>query len=211
MQRLGSLLIATLALAVSAVPAVAYDETWYLADYWPGEYPQGFSVTASDVVLPGRKNSDPSLPFTRKCQVTKGATFHPWNEDRDALYRTYSKIVRLKVSDEFVYEFTDSQGNATARTITKSDRLEYLIYQGEGYFYVRYQGIILTAGQDLFDHVEPVGQSQFVDDEWVRIPCGDGKHAWVLLSDLRDKDGKWMTGLDTPNITEYGKAHDLGK
>ena len=202
-------IIVAVALIAAVSPAFAYDKSWYEADYWPGEYPQGFSVKADNVVLKGRKTPNPATKATLDCAVPKGAVYHPWNESREATYRTYSKIVPLTIAQDFVYEFTNAEGQTSARTLTPAEKLEYLVYQGEGYFTVRYQGREFTAGQDLFEHVAPVSQDQFIDDEWVRIPCTNKVEAWILLSDLRGEKDEWVTGLDGPNITEYGKATDL--
>jgi hypothetical protein len=202
--------LAVAALLVASIgAAAAYDKSWYEIDYWPGEYPEGFSIKADNFALAARKKPDPKLKASLSCPVPKGAVFHPWNEARDARYRSYSKIVPLKVTAEFVYEFTNEEGYSSARTIEAGETIEYLAYQAEGHFFVRYQGKVLTAGQDLFEHVAPVDEALFGDDQWVEISCDDGKRGWVLLSDLRNKDGSWIAGLDGPQITEFGKAADL--
>jgi hypothetical protein len=198
-------------LAASVGAALAYDKTWYKADYWPGEYPEGFSIKADNVTLAARKKPDPKIKTSLQCAVPKNAVFHPWNESRDARYRSYSKIVPLKAKAEFVYEFTTEDGHTSARTVESGEIIEYLAYQAEGHFFVRFQGKVMTAGQDLFDQVATVDQALFGDDQWVEIPCGEGVRGWILLSDLRHADGTWIEGLDGPHITEYGKASDLAE
>lgn len=202
------IVIIALLLPVSAASA-GYDKSWFVADYWSGEYPPGFAVTGDGVVLKARKVSDSKLKANIACPVPKNAVFHPWNEARPATYRTYAKIVTLKVLKNFAYDFISENGEFANTPVKTGDSLEYLVYGGEGYFQVRLNGKEMTAGQDLFEHVAPVEQSDFVSHEWVKIKCENGKEAWLLLSDLRKGDDGWLAGLDGPNITEYGKAADL--
>lgn len=203
--------IVIIALLLSDGAAFAgYDKSWFVADYWSGEYPPGFAVTGDGVVLKGRAESDPDLAADIDCPVPKRAVFQPWNESRKAVYRTYSKIVPLTVKADFSYEFIPADGVPATRKVAKGDTLEYLIYGAEGSFQVRHKNDELTAGQDLFDHVETVEQSSFVEQEWVQISCENGKNAWVRLSELRTGDG-WIAGIGDPNITEYGKATDLAE
>ena len=63
--------------------ARAYDGTWYRADFWSGEYPAGFTLTA-DVSIQIRLEPVPDAPPTVRCDLSRNATYHPWNGARIA-------------------------------------------------------------------------------------------------------------------------------
>ncbi len=65
----------------AAVPAIAYDASWYKANGWSGEYPYGFTM-AKDVTVTIRESLDPNAPKTISCQLKKGANYHQWNRKR---------------------------------------------------------------------------------------------------------------------------------
>ena len=75
-----------------ATAQAGYDQSWFFADnYLPGEYPNGFGVTAEDVVVNGRAATDPELARVVACPLPKNAVYHPWNRLRaeETLFATY--------------------------------------------------------------------------------------------------------------------------
>jgi hypothetical protein len=106
-----TLLLSFVLLTLNAIqPSVAYDASWYRADSWGGEYPNGFTVS-SDTTIMVRSKIDLKQKPTIPCQLTKGATFHPWNEKRVASdhlnFATFSKIEKYISKEKFGYTAPD--------------------------------------------------------------------------------------------------------
>jgi hypothetical protein len=200
-------------LALALLPlgaSAAYDSTWFKADGWSGEYPNGISVVAKKTSVPARAEMDLEAPANIQCGLPYLAVFHPWNAKRKASYVTMSKIVILTVKQDFVFE-----DEGTKINLKKGDTIEYLVYGAEGWFTVRINGKIYGADQSLFDQVEPVDQSAFRQDEWLNVRCRNGKKGWILLDDLTktDENGNttYLPGLDSwyLGFKEYGVVKDL--
>lgn len=203
------LLILALALC-PFVASAAYDSTWYKADGWSGEYPNGFSVVAKKVSVPARAEMDLDSPRSIQCSVPYLAVYHPWNGKRKARFVTMSKIVTLTVKQDFIFE-----DEGTRIPLKQGDTIEYLVYNAEGWFTVRIKGKEYSADQALFDNLEQVDRSAFRQDEWLNITCRSGAKAWILLDDLyqSDEDGNatYLPGLDSwfLGFVEYGQVRDL--
>ena len=199
----------------SAAPAGGYDSSWYISNFWSGEYPPGFSVTRPDTVLRARRAMDKAAPRDVACKLPYLAVIHPWNRRRIAAGRikflSATKIVRLIAKESFVFE--DIGGNAK-RKIKKGDVIDYIRNDAEGSFEVRIAGKQYTAGQDLFDQMQNVPDDQFVEDDWVLLACMGGERAWLFLAELGlgSDDPKTQTpGISAvgPGVTGYGNARDL--
>lgn len=198
--------------ALFVLPAMAssYDSSWYKADGWSGEYPNGFSVIKKNVVVKGRESVDLNAPASISCGLPIKAVFHPWNAKRKAAFVSMSKIVLLTVKEDFVFE-----SDETKIDLKKGDVIEYLVYGAEGWFTVRINGKEYGADQSLFEKVEEVAEGAFHQDEWIQVPCKSGKKAWLLLADLVkvNADGElvYLPGLDgwSKGFVEYGVVRDL--
>ena len=195
-----------------AAPGLAapYDDTFYRAEFWSGEYPNGFSVVGTGVMIPVRTDADLELPSQETCGLPQKAVIHPWNGARPADFVTYSKIVPMKVKNAFTFEDGDRKVD-----LKKGDLIEYLVYGGEGYFLVRINGVEYGADQSLFENVEEPSQESFRQDEWVRLNCENGGQGWALLSDLLkvNEEGEtiYYKGLDNwfLGFVDYGEVRDL--
>jgi hypothetical protein len=203
-------LIATLLLASGLTfPALAYDDTWYRANGWSGEYPDGFTMTA-DAVVSARATPDPDAQATISCALKKGATYHQWNETRvkaDGLdFVTFSRIVPYATTQKLTADVTrDRDGTALKLKLAKGARWDYLIYGSEGFFLMRYKGVAYQAGQDLAEKSRALdtAANEAKPDEWLALPCANGDRGWILFADLAGNDA-----FGSPNITEYGQAAD---
>lgn len=200
------------ALLLASIQAFAgYDAAWYQDDFWSGEYPNGFSVVKRGVSVPARMQMDPAAAKSITCRLPYRAVYHPWNEARKAQFRTASRIVPLVASAD-VYL---GDGLEERVLVKKGETIEYLMYQAEGTFSVRFQGKVYGADQGLFSSVEPYDQTQMQEDQWVRVRCLNGKNAWIFLRDLMVQNGEGETvyarGLDSWSLgfREYGKVTDL--
>jgi hypothetical protein len=200
-----------------AAPASGYDSSWYVSDFWSGEYPHGFSVTRADTTVQARRSMDKAAPRDVACKLPYLAVIHPWNQRRTATshvkFLSATKIVRLIAKEAFVFE--DVGGDAKRKVaIKKGDVIEYIRNDAEGSFEVRIAGKQYTAGQDLFDHVQDVPNDQFVEDDWVSLACTGGGRAWIFFAELGlgSDDPKAQTpGISDvgPGQTGYGRARDL--
>lgn len=208
-----------LLLAGAGSAAAGYDDSWYITDFWSGEYPGGFAVAAPNVAVPARPEMDKDLPASLSCPLPYKAMFSPWNEERtrlsEARFVTASKIVPLTALAAF--EFQPDDGSAPV-PIQQGETIEHLIYGAEGAFLARIRGREYTAYPDLFDRVDPVPDDAFVQDEWLQLRCEDGALAWILISDLQqageDEFPRLLTGLwpftaGGPGFIDYGEVRDL--
>jgi len=198
-----------------ASPPSGYDKSWYIAEFWSGEHPQGFSVTRPDTVVQARRSMDRAAPHDLACKLPYLAVIHPWNQRRAAAskvtFLSATKIVRLVAKAPFV--FTGVDGRAKVR-LKKGDVIEYILNDAEGSFEVRIGGKQYTAGQDLFDHVEDVPDDQFVEDDWAALTCVGGERAFIFLGELgldSDDPKTQVAGISGvgPGQTGYGHARDL--
>lgn len=216
------LLCALIILAAAGANALGqtpsgYDKSWYVSEFWSGEYPPGFSVTRPDTVVRARQAMDKAAPRDVACKLPYLAVIHPWNKRRIAKsnirFFSATKIVRLVAKEPF--EFEDAGGNARNKLrLKKGDTIEYIRNDAEGSFEVRILGKQYTAGQNLFDHVEEVAQDQFVEEDWVQLTCEGGTRASILLSDLMldsEDPAARIAGISPvgPGQTGYGRARDL--
>jgi hypothetical protein len=217
-MRAASILASVVLLAAGAA-AADYDESWYRAEFWSGEYPNGFAVAAPDVTVPARTAMDRTLEPSIACPLPYKAVFSPWNEERsrlsEARYFTASRIVPLVAASDFPFEH-DQPGSPLR--IRRGQQIEYLIYGAEGSFLVRIDGQEYTAYQELFDQVEPVEDEDFLQEEWLNLRCADGTEAWIFMGDLLQSaadgsvgyvPGLWSATGGGPGFVEYGQVRDL--
>ena len=138
----------------------AYDKTWYQAQYWSGEWPNGFSVAKPGVVVPARTAMDHDLQPSINCALPYKAVFNPWNSERykisETMYLTASKIVSLTAKAAFSYNLSDANGNDVKLQFKKGQVFEYLIYGSEGSFLIRVKNKEYWASQDLFKKLKPM-------------------------------------------------------
>src|SRR5262245_57534451 len=81
-----------------------YDASWYRAEYWGGEYPDGFTMD-DDVALGIRATPGVGAPKSVSCALRKGATYHPWNRKRVAAdhlkFITFTRIKTFEVTKDY--------------------------------------------------------------------------------------------------------------
>jgi hypothetical protein len=200
-----------------AVPVSGYDNSWYVSDFWSGEYPPGFSVTRPDTVVRARRAMDKAAPRDVACKLPYLAVIHPWNQRRAAAsqikFLSATRIVQLIAKEQFVFE--DMGGDAKRKVEIKTgDVIEYIRNDAEGSFEARIAGKQYTAGQSVFDHVQDVADDQFIEDDWVSLACTGGSRAWIFLAELglgSDDPKAQTSGISAvgPGQTGYGSARDL--
>ena len=214
------LMILTVLFSASAF--AAYDKTWYQAEYWSGEWPNGFSVHQQGVVVPARTAMDLDVKPSINCALPYKAVFNPWNTERytlsEAKYQTASKIVNLTAKSTFSSTMTDGNGSDVKVQFKKGQVFEYLIYGSEGSFLIRVKGKEYWAGQDLFKKLKPMPKTA-EQQEWLRLKCEGGEVAFIYTADLftaTDKDGNkeylpglWNASIGNPGVVGYGEARDL--
>lgn len=205
---------------ISTAAFAAYDSSWYQAEYWTGEWPNGFSVVKKEVTVQGRKAMDQDLDQNVTCVLPLKAVFNPWNQTgndlRKSRYFTASKIVVLTAKKSF--SFKEDGRSMKPIAIRKGQMIEYLIYGSEGFFTIRINGKEYVAGQDFLEKMLPVSEDAFVQEEWLNVNCENGANAWIFTKDLKTKDAEgnelWIDGLRNASIgdagvTGYGEARDL--
>src|SRR6267154_4009891 len=88
-------------------PTAKYDASWYKANGWSGEYPNGFTM-ASNVTTKIRGSLELDAPKSISCVLRKGATYHQWNKKRvisDRLeFISFTKIETYELDASFTVE-----------------------------------------------------------------------------------------------------------
>jgi hypothetical protein len=206
-------LLAAFALAFASVPALAqsveaYDDTWYRADFWSGEYPDGFSVVKSTTVQL-RPALDPKAEKSISCELPQGATYQPWNHDRveaqGLSFASFTRIATYKLTKPYETSFYRHDDASEVKVSLKvGDTFRYLVYFGEGAFLMEYEGVQYDGDQDLFEHAEQEGDTNGYE-EWLRINCPNNQWGWLFMGDIVLDQGNFVS----PNITEYGMSKDL--
>jgi len=67
---------------VPAAQLQTYDDTYYVAGFWAGEYPNGFAISAPDVTIQARKVMHIDAQRDVSCPLPQNANYHPWNAAR---------------------------------------------------------------------------------------------------------------------------------
>lgn len=190
-----------------------YDESWTVGYGWPGEYPNGFTVKASGLVLPGRSVPDRQTAKDMDCPVDYGATYHQWNDERaeidDLVFVTATRNVPLTVTKAANVEV--ESGNLTeplkSISVSPGDTILLERYFGEGFGQIGINGQSYTADiQQLIEYTNGNENDPLTEDEWVRITCADkGAHrAWILMEEVVK-----LNGIEQYSPTGYGDAADL--
>lgn len=202
----------SLALILFSIPAsAAYDGTWYQADFWSGEYPNGIAIVAEGVAIPARSSMDKDRPVTIECELPYKAVYHPWNQARPAKYRTAAKIIPMTANEAVTLGEAGDQAQVAA-----GELVEYLIYGSEGSFLVRYNGKEYVADQSLLEKMTyDEERMETPQEEWLNVTCVGGEDAWIFMNELvqSDRDGNpaWPEGTDSwyRGLREYGVVTDL--
>jgi hypothetical protein len=186
----------------------SYDEGWYRAPFWSGEYPGGFSVARTTTVHL-RPTIDPKAEKSIACDLPQGATYQIWNHDRvdeqGLAFTSFTRIADYKVLKPFETTLHKAEDSSEVPMSFKAgDEWRYLVYYAEGNFRIEYGGVQYDADQEMFDHSEQMGDTNGYE-EWLRINCSNNQWGWLFMGDISLDGGNFLT----PNITEYGSAEDL--
>ncbi len=183
-----------------------YEKSWYIADFWPGEYPSMFSVNMDGVELYGRAEMRLSAPKNIACSVPKLATFSPWNYKRNEadkiLYKSVTEVRNYTMSRDLKISATQEKDDKEVKLdLKQGDILSFLVYYSEGYALYRYdnQNYVLNQGD-----LEGEELTEVAKDLWLRLPANEGGSCWVLY-----KDAIETIGIIIPEIEGYKIANDL--
>lgn len=197
-----------LAAVAAFVPslAAAYDDTWHTANFWGGEYPNGFGVV-SDTVVTLRAVPDPDAPEVGDCTLPANAVYHPWNHARveadDLAFRSFTLKQPYTVNDAAdVTVYTEPDWGEVPLSFTGGETWSFLAYFGEGAFLMEYEGKQYIGDQSLFEISTSDAPQAY--HEWMRLTCPDGVTGWLLLDEVTT-----LPTIREPNITGYPEAEDF--
>ena len=187
-----------------------YSDIWTLEPFWPGEWPDGFTVTADDVVLKGRQDPVPWAPMVVTCPLAKNTNVSPWNHARiesdgwEFMSAQYRSKITMKEDVTLLTGFSEKPKQLVLKA---GDVMRYEAYYSEGFFRASFDGENYELNEvDLngIAEIEPGEPS----DLWVNVACDftKGERAWLLLSDIEGLPGIGMASYD-----EFGVASDLDK
>jgi len=199
-----------------APPVVAYydEAVMDITEGWPGEYPAGFSVLEDGIVLKGRAEMTPYSPQDIDCPAPKYATYQQWNGQRNiaddlkwiSVTPTFDFTILKDVTLDAQAEAEDSEVQLELKA---GETVTYLRYYGEGFMAIRHDGKDygvdgwpLQENSDMMAKNEASGEV----DQWVQMPCADGKRGWVLYREALETDGVVITP-----IIGYGESADLSE
>ena len=208
MLRAATVGLAFVVAAISPALAASYDDTWYAADFWSGEYPDGFAVT-EDTTVAVRATLDRAAPRDVACALPKGAVYHPWNAARvetDGLaFKSFTRKSPYRVT-KALSAYLTPDGGADDLTVdfAPGDEWTFLTYLGEGAFLLEYQGAVYVGQQELVENSEALGPDRPRYEEWMHLTCANGTAGWIFLPDVLGQPG-----ITEPNILGYGEAADL--
>ena len=158
-----ALLAAAIVLAGGPAIAAPYDDSWYRAPFWSGEYPDGFSVVKA-TTLQLRPTLDKDADKTIACDLPQGATYQPWNqsrvEEQGLTFVSFTKIgdyKMLKPLETTLYRRMDA--TELQVKLSKGETWRYLVYLGEGAFLMEYKGEEFDGNPDMLDASEQQGVS----------------------------------------------------
>jgi hypothetical protein len=200
--------------AEAATPKTAYSADWNLAEFWPGEYPPGFSVLDDGVTLNARATMNPNADKNVACPVPRGATYQPWNGERNML----DKLKFIAATETYKVTMNQDVGlpaysiaspsEDVILSLKAGDHVKSLIYIGEGYALYEHGGREYQIDQQDLREVSDfdtagADRSQHL---WAEIKCNTakGERAWVRLNEAVEADGVGPTP-----ITGYGESFDL--
>jgi len=191
-----------------------YDASWYRAEYWGREYPNGFTVD-DDVTLRIRATPAVGAQKSVSCALRKGATYHPWNKKRVAAdhlkFVTFTRTVRFEITEDYSSDVWRFPGNVLMTlNFKKGDRWSFIAPGSEGFFLMRFGGKVYRAEQNLFGASAEVGGKPREEDgkeddshEWVRLTCANGSAGWIFYDEIRG-----APGFSSPDECGYGCAED---
>jgi hypothetical protein len=174
-------------------PNAKYDASWYRANGWSGEYPDGFTI-ASNVTIKIRGSLNSDAPKSISCMLRKNATYHQWNKKRvisDQLeFISFTKIETYELSASFTVELRrQSDGDDTTIQFKKGDQWLYLASLAEGTFLIKFNDTIYIADQDLYEKSAkaeaPVNRDESTYDEWLKLDVPMARSAGFYLMRLR--------------------------
>lgn len=212
MKTLAATLIALSMLAVPAIvraqSADIYDAKWYRAEFWSGEYPDGFTVV-TDTHLKLRPTLDPKAEKSIDCEVAAKATYHQWNNVRvqsDGLaFVGFTRIDERKVTKDIdVTLYAEADSTEVPTHFKAGDTFRYLTYYGEGAFLMEKDGVKYQGDQDLAEaSTSSFGDTTPASDEWLRLNCRNNVWGWLFMGDTANDPA--LTGA---NIVGYGESAD---
>lgn len=195
-----------------------YETGWYKADFWSGEYPHGFTVSAA-TTLKIRKEPVQTAAKLIGCELPIGATFHPWNKVRikksNLEFVAFTRIEEMVATKNFNSTVRKgSDGKEISLSLIKGDHWRSLAYESEGISLIQYRGKNYSVDQDFWSNsMKLVAQDPSLASapdsgyqEWLKLTCENGLSGWIYMSDLEG-----VTTIESPNIVEYDDARDLNQ
>lgn len=189
-----------------------YDETWYEADFWPGEYPNGLIILEPDVTISARTANNPNVNPSLECKMDFLGVYHPWNERRVKSHKlrffSQTKILPLTAKTGFEYPYsTEVGGDLKSKRYMVADEISYLGYLSEGFGLIDIEGDAIEIPISILH--ESTDLDSRVDEShlWIETEC-DGRKAYILTSDLA---GRKDIRVGSEGVSEYGLASDLSE
>ncbi|MEO1643366.1 MAG: hypothetical protein AAFR74_08525 [Pseudomonadota bacterium] len=183
-----------------------YNDLWRISEYWPGEWPSGFSVVGESVVVKGRNAMTPYEPLLYTCALPQGASYQPWNYQRiEADSLTFrSAFYRSAITANKAASITNESGKTL--TVSPGDVMRYEEYYSDGIFLLSFNG---EEYEFYTEEIEAIADFEDGEDThlWVNVKCAEGgdlDRAWLKFDEVIDLDGITYTPLSL-----MGGAYDV--
>ncbi len=194
--------------AAPEIASIGYPDGWEMQDYWSGEYPNGFAVTAEGVTVMGHETITFGEYPPIYCGLPHKATYSPWNgarvesDDLTFVAMVYPTTFTIK-EDTSIEVFIDEGVSQLA--LQAGDVLTYKSYLAEGFFIAEKDGILYEMNESELPQSTEFEQGPD-DQEWVLVTCADAENtrAWVQYEQALQ-----APGVEPYEYTGFGEAADL--
>lgn len=191
-----------------AIQTEGYPDGWEMQNYWSGEYPNAFAVTAEGVTVMGHETITFEVYPPIYCGLPNKATYSPWNgariesDDLNFVAMTYPTTFTIQ-EDATIEVFVDE--GASQLDLKTGDVLTYKSYLAEGFFIAEKDGKLYEMNESELPQSTQFEQGPD-DQEWVQVTCDDAAQtrAWVLYTDALNANG-----VEPYEYTGFGEASDL--
>jgi len=190
------------------IASIGYPDGWEMQDYWSGEYPNGFAVTAEGVTVMGHETITFGEYPPIYCGLPHKATYSPWNgarvesDDLTFVAMVYPTTFTIK-EDTSIEVFIDEGVSQLA--LQAGDVLTYKSYLAEGFFIAEKDGVLYEMNESELPQSTEFEQGPD-DQEWVLVTCADAENtrAWVQYEQALQ-----APGVEPYEYTGFGEAADL--
>lgn len=190
--------------------ATDYDDTWHVAEGWPGEWPRSFAVIEDNVAITARSELRLNATENVECPLSQHANYHPWNNVRieqdklEFVAAEQIETITVDADTSLEAETLEAPYDTINLDLKAGESFEIIQYGSEGFAEIRFKG--KTYGAFPYDLAVPhtLTPENAQKHLWVRVLCQNGERAW-----LRHAEMVGVKGFTEGKPLGFGEATDL--